>query len=44
MGARGHDALLVEIGTVEGNNGTLTPANTATRAQMAQVLYNLLGN
>ncbi|MPM65405.1 hypothetical protein SDC9_112301 [bioreactor metagenome] len=34
--------LLVETGTVAGNNGALAPLSTATRAQMAQVLYNLL--
>ncbi len=35
-------ALLVETGTVGANAGKLTPANTTTRAEMAQVLYNLL--
>ena len=35
--------LLVETGTIGGNNGMLTPAGTTTRAEMAQVLYNLLG-
>jgi hypothetical protein len=34
--------LMVETGTVSGNNGALTPLSTATRAEMAQVLYNLL--
>ena len=34
--------LLVETGTIGGNNGMLTPKSTATRAEMAQVLYNLL--
>ncbi len=34
--------LMVETGTVGGNNGMLTPISTATRAEMAQVLYNLL--
>ncbi|MDD4844469.1 MAG: S-layer homology domain-containing protein [Anaerotignum sp.] len=34
--------LLVESGTVSGNNGALTPLSTTTRAEMAQVLYNLL--
>lgn len=34
--------LLVETGTVGGNAGTLTPTSTTTRAEMAQVLYNLL--
>ncbi|HWP79459.1 MAG TPA: InlB B-repeat-containing protein [Candidatus Acidoferrum sp.] len=36
-------ALLVETGTVGGSDGILSPADTTTRAQMAQVLYNLLG-
>ena len=35
--------LLVKTGTVGGNNGALTPLSTTTRAEMAQVLYNLLG-
>ena len=35
--------LLVETGTVGGGNGALSPLSTATRAEMAQVLYNLLG-
>ena len=34
--------LLVETGTIDGNAGKLTPAGTTTRAEMAQVLYNLL--
>lgn len=34
--------LLVETGTVSGSNGKLNPTGTTTRAQMAQVLYNLL--
>ncbi len=34
---------LVRTGVVGGNAGRLTPASTATRAEMAQVLYNLLG-
>jgi hypothetical protein len=40
-----HEAmtLLVETGTIGGNNGMLTPDGTTTRAEMAQVLYNLLG-
>ncbi|MGE4484461.1 MAG: InlB B-repeat-containing protein [Oscillospiraceae bacterium] len=33
---------LVNAGVVSGNNGCLLPSATATRAQMAQVLYNLL--
>jgi len=35
-------AYLVETGVVGGNNGQLCPTDTTTRAQMAQVLYNLL--
>jgi uncharacterized repeat protein (TIGR02543 family) len=35
-------ALLVQTKTVGGNNGKLTPTSTTTRAEMAQVLYNLL--
>lgn len=35
--------LMVKTGTVGGNNGKLTPTGTTTRAEMAQVLYNLLG-
>lgn len=34
--------LFVETGTVSGTAGRLDPADTVTRAQMAQVLYNLL--
>ena len=34
---------LVEAGIVSGSNGNLRPTATTTRAQMAQVLYNLLG-
>gem|GEM_PF-6045358 len=34
--------LLAETGTIGGNNGMLTPTSTTTRAEMAQVLYNLL--
>jgi hypothetical protein len=33
---------LVETGAIGGSNGKLTPADITTRAQMAQVLYNLL--
>lgn len=36
--------LLVEAGIVGGNAGKLTPNGTTTRAEIAQVLYNLLGN
>lgn len=35
---------LVRTGVVGGSDGKLNPTSTATRAQMAQVLYNLLGN
>lgn len=35
--------LLVETGTVGGSAGKLTPTGSTTRAEMAQVLYNLLG-
>jgi hypothetical protein len=35
-------ALLVETGTIGGDNGMLTPTSTTTRAEMAQVVYNLL--
>ena len=41
--ARNAMTLLVETGTVGGSNGKLTPTGTTTRAEMAQVLYNLLG-
>jgi len=34
--------LLVETGTISGSGGKLSPANTTTRAEIAQVLYNLL--
>ncbi|NLG33480.1 MAG: S-layer homology domain-containing protein, partial [Syntrophomonadaceae bacterium] len=34
--------LMVETGTISGIDGKLNPADTATRAQMAQMLYNLL--
>jgi uncharacterized membrane protein YgcG len=34
--------LLVKAGTVSGNAGKLSPKDTTTRAEMAQVLYNLL--
>ena len=36
--------LLVETETVGGSGGKLAPTGTATRAEMAQVLYNLLSN
>jgi len=35
--------LLVRAGIIGGSNGKLSPLNTTTRAEMAQVLYNLLG-
>ncbi|RCX17160.1 putative repeat protein (TIGR02543 family) [Anaerobacterium chartisolvens] len=35
--------LLVETGTISGNGGKLNPTGTTTRAEIAQVLYNLLG-
>jgi streptogramin lyase len=35
--------LLVKTGTVGGSDGKLNPTGTTTRAEMAQVLYNLLG-
>ncbi|HYE82487.1 MAG TPA: S-layer homology domain-containing protein, partial [Clostridia bacterium] len=34
--------LMAQTGTVSGSGGKLSPANTTTRAEMAQVLYNLL--
>lgn len=34
--------LLVETGIIQGNGNRLFPKDTTTRAQMAQVLYNLL--
>lgn len=34
--------LLVETGIVSGNGGKISPAGTTTRAEMAQVLYNLM--
>lgn len=33
---------LVKYGTISGSGGKLGPNATTTRAQMAQVLYNLL--
>ena len=35
-------ALLVESGTVGGTGSKMNPASAATRAEMAQILYNLL--
>ncbi|MDD3230396.1 MAG: X2-like carbohydrate binding domain-containing protein [Oscillospiraceae bacterium] len=40
--AKGAMTLMVETGTIGGSNGALNPADTTTRAEMAQVLYNLL--
>jgi hypothetical protein len=40
--AREAMAHLVKTGIVSGSNGKLTPADTTTRAQMTQVLYNLI--
>ncbi|MEM5767359.1 MAG: S-layer homology domain-containing protein, partial [Bacillota bacterium] len=34
--------LFAETGTIGGSDGKLAPADTTTRAQMAQVLYSLL--
>lgn len=34
--------LLVERGTIEGYDGKLYPLSISTRAEMAQVLYNML--
>ncbi len=34
--------LLVNTGTIGGSGGNIYPADTTTRAEMAQVLYNLL--
>lgn len=34
--------LFVETGTVSGSGGKLSPSNTTTRTEMAQVFYNLL--
>ena len=34
--------LLVETGMISGSGGKLAPTATTTRAEMAQVLYNLL--
>jgi hypothetical protein len=33
---------LVEAGIISGSGNRLSPKDTASRAQMAQVLYNLL--
>ena len=34
--------LLVETGTISGSESKLSPMSTTTRAEMAQMLYNLL--
>ena len=34
--------LMVKTGTIGGSAGKLNPTSTTTRAEMAQVLYNLL--
>ncbi len=34
--------LLIETGIISGSNGKLSPTDSTTRAEMAQVLYNLL--
>lgn len=34
--------LMTETGTISGSGGKLSPTSTTTRAEMAQVLYNLL--
>lgn len=34
--------LLVGTGIIHGNSGRLMPFDTTTRAEMAQVLYNLM--
>lgn len=36
-------AFLVQTGVVTGSSDQLAPLNTTTRAEMAQVIYNLLG-
>ncbi|RTE10915.1 S-layer homology domain-containing protein [Paenibacillus whitsoniae] len=40
--AKGSMTFLVEAGIIGGSAEQLTPASTATRAEIAQVLYNLL--
>ena len=34
--------LMVEKGTITGSSGELNPTRTTTRAEMAQVMFNLL--
>ena len=40
--ARDAMTLLVETGTITGSDGKLSPVDSTTRAEMAQVLYHLL--
>jgi len=40
--AREAMALLVKTGVISGNGGMLNPTSTTTRAEMSQLLYNLL--
>lgn len=40
--AREAMTLLVETGITEGNSGKLKPGSAATRAEIAQILYNLM--
>jgi hypothetical protein len=40
--AKDASGALADAGVVSGSNGKLSPKNTTTRAEMAQVLYNLL--
>lgn len=40
--SKGAMTLLVETGTIGGSNGKLHPMSMATRAEMSQVLYNLM--
>ena len=35
-------SYLIKTGTIKGSKGQLTPTATTTRAEMTQVLYNLL--
>jgi len=41
--ARDAISVLIETGAIQGTNSTLDPARAATRAEMSQILYNLLG-
>ncbi|HHT47428.1 MAG TPA: hypothetical protein GX004_09140 [Firmicutes bacterium] len=36
-------SMLIRAGVISGSNGKLSPLKTTTRAEIAQVLYNLLG-